>query len=349
MANDQGKSAGPVASEHPYPPTMPPYPQPPFGAPYPPGYPIYYASPDANHGDGANGPGPQYMIPFSTPPGMMYPYPPPGQGFPQYPQSAPSATNGQRAKRKQVKMACTNCANACKRCDEARPCERCVKYGIQEACVDGIRKERQKGIKRGPYKRKNKSATAEAPFGGLQATDAEPEWQGNATPQNSTTAGQPPPPIQPMPHYPPHPEGYYPYFYPPPGFMPPGHEGQPPPDGTTNGANQPPPMVPYYTLAPPGYFPHYPPPGAFPPPPNGATMSTIDSAEASRNATQSAEADPAPAVGKKRTRVGKNGEAKSKKAKVASTTQESPTLGGTARGSDQASEPGASSAVELDD
>jgi neural Wiskott-Aldrich syndrome protein len=52
---------------------------------------------------------------------------------------------------------CTNCAAACKRCDEARPCERCIKYGIADACVDGTRKERKKGIKRGPYKRKNKS------------------------------------------------------------------------------------------------------------------------------------------------------------------------------------------------
>ena len=106
--------------------------------------------------------------------------------FPQYAQSASPAANGQRPKRKQVKMAvrhlriletsrddrnylfqCTNCATACKRCNESRPCERCIKYGIQESCVDGVRKERQKGIKRGPYKRKNKSTGGEASFEGM--------------------------------------------------------------------------------------------------------------------------------------------------------------------------------------
>ena len=56
---------------------------------------------------------------------------------------------------------CTNCASACKRCDEARPCERCIKYGLAETCVDGVRKERKKGIKRGPYKRKNRTSSGE--------------------------------------------------------------------------------------------------------------------------------------------------------------------------------------------
>jgi hypothetical protein len=51
---------------------------------------------------------------------------------------------------------CTNCAAACKRCDENRPCDRCQKYSISDTCVDGQRKERKKGVKRGPYKRKNK-------------------------------------------------------------------------------------------------------------------------------------------------------------------------------------------------
>lgn len=60
-------------------------------------------------------------------------------------------------KRKQVKNACTNCQKACKKCDDARPCPRCVKYGIIDTCVNSVRKERQKGVKRGPYKRKDKS------------------------------------------------------------------------------------------------------------------------------------------------------------------------------------------------
>ncbi|KAJ3078331.1 hypothetical protein HK102_004576, partial [Quaeritorhiza haematococci] len=48
-----------------------------------------------------------------------------------------------------------NCQKACKKCDNTRPCPRCVKYGLQDSCTDSVRKERKKGIKRGPYKRKN--------------------------------------------------------------------------------------------------------------------------------------------------------------------------------------------------
>ncbi|OBZ88355.1 putative transcriptional regulatory protein C27B12.11c [Choanephora cucurbitarum] len=60
-------------------------------------------------------------------------------------------------KRNQVKNACTNCQKACKKCDDARPCPRCQKYGIAETCVNSVRKERKKGIKRGPYKRRQKT------------------------------------------------------------------------------------------------------------------------------------------------------------------------------------------------
>ncbi|KAH9857779.1 hypothetical protein C2E23DRAFT_719972 [Lenzites betulinus] len=60
-----------------------------------------------------------------------------------------------RTKRRQVKNACTNCQKACKKCDDARPCLRCVRYGIAEECIDSQRKERQKGIKRGPYKKRD--------------------------------------------------------------------------------------------------------------------------------------------------------------------------------------------------
>lgn len=60
-----------------------------------------------------------------------------------------------RSKRRQVKNACTNCQKACKKCDDARPCLRCVKYGISEECIDSQRKERKKGIKRGPYKKRD--------------------------------------------------------------------------------------------------------------------------------------------------------------------------------------------------
>ncbi|KAI8339997.1 hypothetical protein BC941DRAFT_419143 [Chlamydoabsidia padenii] len=63
-------------------------------------------------------------------------------------------------KRKQVSVACVNCQKSCKKCEEERPCPRCVKMGFPEKCVDSVRKPRQKGIKRGPYK---KRSTAVAP------------------------------------------------------------------------------------------------------------------------------------------------------------------------------------------
>ncbi|KAG1474597.1 hypothetical protein G6F56_000268 [Rhizopus delemar] len=62
-----------------------------------------------------------------------------------------------KPKRKQVKNACVNCQKACKKCDIGRPCQRCVKYGITETCINSVRKERKKGIKRGPYKKRIKT------------------------------------------------------------------------------------------------------------------------------------------------------------------------------------------------
>lgn len=73
----------------------------------------------------------------------MYPFPP-----------GPTQTTT-RSKRRQVKIACSNCQKACKKCDDARPCMRCVKYGISEECVDSRRKARKKGGRRGPYKKRD--------------------------------------------------------------------------------------------------------------------------------------------------------------------------------------------------
>ena len=56
-----------------------------------------------------------------------------------------------RKKRFQVKIACIHCKKACKKCDDIRPCTRCVRIGFQNNCIDAPRKERKKGFKRGPY------------------------------------------------------------------------------------------------------------------------------------------------------------------------------------------------------
>jgi hypothetical protein len=69
----------------------------------------------------------------------------------------PNSPGGQSTrKRKQVKNACTNCQKACKKCDASRPCLRCVHYGVEETCADSERRGRRKGVKRGPYKKRDK-------------------------------------------------------------------------------------------------------------------------------------------------------------------------------------------------
>ena len=54
-------------------------------------------------------------------------------------------------RRVQVKIACIHCKKACKKCDNIRPCGRCVRLGLSDSCVDAPRKERKKGFKRAPF------------------------------------------------------------------------------------------------------------------------------------------------------------------------------------------------------
>ncbi|KAF6764957.1 hypothetical protein DFP72DRAFT_869657 [Ephemerocybe angulata] len=112
-----------------------------------------------------------------------------------------------RPKRRQVKNACTNCQRACKKCDDARPCLRCVKYGVSEECVDSQRKERKKGVKRGPYKKRDGRAyrIADRTVSTIEAqVPGPPQVQSSATPPQ-------------LPQY--LPIGYPAYYpaYPPPG------------------------------------------------------------------------------------------------------------------------------------
>ena len=48
-----------------------------------------------------------------------------------------------RPKRSLVKIACIHCKKACKKCDDSRPCGRCVRSGNSESCVDAPRKKRK--------------------------------------------------------------------------------------------------------------------------------------------------------------------------------------------------------------
>ncbi|KAF8069074.1 hypothetical protein FPV67DRAFT_1652419 [Lyophyllum atratum] len=281
-------------SQFPVPHLMTPQPSLPSGQypylPFPPP-----TEPTPSNENGQNGSGPGYMM-FHPPPGMLY-YPAQTQAYNNQVQNGTLPAHISRTKRKQVKMACTNCANACKRCDERRPCERCIKYNISETCVDGHRKERKKGIKRGPYKRKNKMGDDTPAFTvtdlASQNLQRRASHLGNGErppplqlPSPSrrpplpapASAPAPPaplpstmqqPPMQPVSHFVPG-EGFYPMYYPPPGFMPPPpHDGNQP--GAEGGAhpNGPPPPHPYFL---PGPYPPYPYPGFMhgPPQPHAA-------------------------------------------------------------------------------
>ncbi|KAF8830504.1 uncharacterized protein C8R40DRAFT_1167369 [Lentinula edodes] len=294
MTTEQSKTASPPTSEHPFPATAtnsasasipPQFPH--FAGAYPPtlppGYPPFFAYPPPN--DGQQGEGNPAPLPYPLlypPPGMVYAFPPP---------TAPAATpassvSNSRPKRRQVKMACTNCAAACKRCDEARPCERCKKYGIADSCVDGQRKERKKGIKRGPYKRKNKSSednfeyTAQSPSEGG-------EWpQGSPPPPNTaTTSGT----LHSVAQFPPVPEGLYPIYLPPGYTLP---EPQPNVDGSAPSG---PTLVPFYIGSfapyglPPGAVFQLPPQGTHPPPPPASQSMTVEAGTVSTAAKRSAE------------------------------------------------------------
>ncbi|KAI9229180.1 MAG: hypothetical protein DHS80DRAFT_22660 [Piptocephalis tieghemiana] len=69
-------------------------------------------------------------------------------------ESAPSLAR--KPKRIQVKKACVNCHNVSKKCEDARPCARCIKKGLENECVDFEKKKRQSGIRRGPYRKDRK-------------------------------------------------------------------------------------------------------------------------------------------------------------------------------------------------
>ncbi|KAI9316341.1 hypothetical protein BX666DRAFT_2027879 [Dichotomocladium elegans] len=116
----------------------------------------------------------------------------PHQALPETTHQPPShAQQHQPPKRKQVKNACTNCQKACKKCDDARPCPRCIKYGIADTCVNSVRKERKKGIKRGPYKRRQKDGSERSTGRNDESSSLmDPQAQSSGNPY---TAMRPPP------------------------------------------------------------------------------------------------------------------------------------------------------------
>lgn len=230
-STEQAKESSdqPVALPFPFNPAFPAGPFPPI---------LVYPAPQQPDADGnATTQTPQFMM--IPPPGVFYFPTASGQGFSIPAISSTSATPStsvsaaaappNRPKRKQVKTACTNCADACKRCDEGRPCERCLKLNIGESCKDSQRKERKKGIKRGPYKRKNKTNSDSTPSESSEWAPTQPLTTPTMMPAVAqlTSEGIPvyyPPPFIPATETQPGPDGTYPnghtptaipYFYPP--------------------------------------------------------------------------------------------------------------------------------------
>ncbi|KAK0220092.1 hypothetical protein IW262DRAFT_1382501 [Armillaria fumosa] len=319
MTTEQPKPADPPVA-YPMPPHFQHYNGGTFPPPPPPGvYPPMFAYPPPVEGHPEGGP-PPGLIMFHAPPGMVYAYPPPpGQVFAVPPGAAsPSML---KPKRKQVKMACTNCATACKRCDEARPCERCLKYGIQDSCIDGQRKERKKGVKRGPYKRKNKGMDPTFSDGEFPqpAPPENGEWQaagsnGSPPANASTTAAA----IHAVAQFAAPPEagaGYYPLYYPPGHFvtqMPEGQEGQPQVVQYFMGGYPPP----YGYAPPPGaaFVPAPPMPGQPAEVPNGSEKPAEPAA--TNSGVVIAASDGADPLSRKRGRTSNGSPGKSKKTKT---------------------------------
>ncbi|VDC01557.1 unnamed protein product [Peniophora sp. CBMAI 1063] len=304
-------------SAFPYASSVPPTPQ--FVLPYPPqpfsGVPqCPYGCPSADPHSGPHFPpgATPYPLPYGHQ-GLVYAYPPPPPPPFGYPSLYPSAS--QQAiprKRQQVKTACTNCAAACKKCEEARPCDRCVKYNIADTCVSAVRKERKKGVKRGPYKKKEKDATEpKATETGSPTQSAAPVRSGSPAPASNGEVHSPskysPPPafssgVPPSPHYfPQAPEGHpYPYWYPPqPHYLPlpplPG-DAQ---DGRPLSQAVPPPY-PYFAAPLPAAYPPYPlyPSLPYPPPPGAMSVPAPYApgpASASSGSVASAPPTPSPA------------------------------------------------------
>jgi Fungal Zn(2)-Cys(6) binuclear cluster domain len=78
---------------------------------------------------------------------------------------APSSSESHdHAKRHQTKLACTWCRKLSKKCDEQRPCGRCMKFNRCDECVDAPpRKPRTLGHERGTYRKTRELAAVNFP------------------------------------------------------------------------------------------------------------------------------------------------------------------------------------------
>ncbi|KZF22518.1 hypothetical protein L228DRAFT_127886 [Xylona heveae TC161] len=64
-----------------------------------------------------------------------------GSGTGQRPNPSSNAKDPLRPRRKKARRACFACQRAHLTCGDERPCQRCIKRGLQDACHDGVRKK----------------------------------------------------------------------------------------------------------------------------------------------------------------------------------------------------------------
>ncbi|KAJ3235142.1 hypothetical protein HDU81_000809 [Chytriomyces hyalinus] len=68
-----------------------------------------------------------------------------------------AGTDRTRRRRKQCRSACVHCKRSNKKCEDVRPCLRCVQNGMEDSCQDAPRKARHGQRGRGPYRRKEET------------------------------------------------------------------------------------------------------------------------------------------------------------------------------------------------
>lgn len=79
-----------------------------------------------------------------------------------HPPSSP-VLQASKAKRTQVKNACVNCQKACKKCDDGRPCTRCLRYNLASTCRNSTRKQRKRMGNRGKGRPEQQIKSTEQP------------------------------------------------------------------------------------------------------------------------------------------------------------------------------------------
>ncbi|CBQ72159.1 related to transcriptional regulator rds2 [Sporisorium reilianum SRZ2] len=122
----------------------------------------------------------------------------PSVSTPNKPASSSSAGTPTSSKRKKANRACLHCQKAHLTCDDSRPCQRCVKKGLAESCMDGHRKKAKyllddDELEQLRRQKEAKKAAKQAAQQKSNPASQQPQPRQSQTPQreSSSTAQQP--------------------------------------------------------------------------------------------------------------------------------------------------------------